>query len=55
MFVFDWGIPPLRHAELGSASRLEPAERMEDWTLKQVQGDDRAWTVRTFQLEAIIR
>jgi hypothetical protein len=27
------------HAELVSASRLEAAERVEDWTLKQVQHD----------------
>jgi hypothetical protein len=30
---------PLRHAELVSASIVETAERMEKWTLKQVQGD----------------
>ena len=31
-----------RHAELGSASieQPEPAEKAEEWTLKQVQGDD---------------
>jgi hypothetical protein len=35
---------PVRHAELVSASRMEAAERVEDWTLNRVQGDDRAAT-----------
>jgi hypothetical protein len=35
-------IPPLRHAELVSASiaPFKPSARDEKWTLKQVQGDE---------------
>jgi hypothetical protein len=32
---------------------MEAAERVEDWTLKQVQGDDRASFRLAFQPEAI--
>jgi hypothetical protein len=37
---FSTDISHSRHAELVSASRLEAASRVEDWTLKQVQGDE---------------
>ncbi|MFL6757731.1 MAG: hypothetical protein ACJ8EG_09185 [Sphingomicrobium sp.] len=42
-----------RHAELVSASIPETSERMETWTLKQVQGDGFGFAVEAQKLLGI--
>ena len=48
-------IRPTRHAELVSASILqpEPSAWMEEWTLKQVQGDAYSFAVEAQKLLGI--